>query len=153
MEKSMEFEIETPKKASFLGSVASGITGWAKGLLAGGSVGAIAGTAVAAVVDLFTTGGVTIASALAGMGLGAVTLGTIGSTAGMMTGVVRSREAAQPSAEDVLNVAKISFTQGIAVGHEIGQAQQIEVADTKWRKKIDQERGIIRDIPVQPARS
>jgi hypothetical protein len=131
---------EDNAKPSFLRSVMSGIGGYIKGALTGVTVGGLTGAGIGALVGI-ATGGVGAAAAL-GAALGASLLGTIGATAGTMTAIVRNREAAQPSADDVVKVAKISFAQGVAVGHNLEQAagQQAEMAETsKWRDKYAQE--------------
>jgi hypothetical protein len=130
----MADQLELPKKASFFSSVMSGIGGYFKGMLAGGVVGAVGGALVGAVIAGITlaTGGVATAGiaaaliggqALTGALIGGSALASIGAIAGAITGVVKSREANQPTAEDVVNVAKISFAQGVAVGHNLEHAQ------------------------------
>lgn len=130
--------LELPKKATFVQSVMAGIGGWVKGALSGGIVGAIGGALVGALVGgallaagtvaLPATGALAAGAAIVGLtaakgaAVGAAALGSIGATAGTITGVMRSREIGQPSAEDVVNVAKISFAQGVAVGHNIEHA-------------------------------
>jgi hypothetical protein len=144
------------KKPSFFRSVMSGIAGYAKGALAGGLVGVIAGGLIGAIAGVFIPGAgeaiaaaiglntgtaiggaAALAGAAGGAGIGGSILASVGSLAGAVTGVVKSREAATPSAQDVVNVAKISFTQGVAVGHQVGQ----EEASSKWRDRIAQQRG------------
>ncbi len=148
------------EKKSFFGSVMDGIGGFIKGALAGGAVGVIAGAAIAAVGALIFPGaaeaflggfipeaagqgiatlGITGASALTGATLGGMTMGAVGGYSGMATEVVRGREATQVSGEDVANVAKISYAQGMMVGHNIAQEQQTG-ASNKFRDKIAQER-------------
>lgn len=125
---------QLPQKASFFSSVMGGIGGYFKGMLAGGVVGAAGGALVGAVIAGFTllTGGVGTlgvaaavvgAQALSGALIGGSALASIGAIAGAITGVVKTREANQPTAQDVVNVAKISFAQGVAVGHHLEQAQ------------------------------
>lgn len=141
--------LELPKKPSFAGSVMAGIGGWIKGALSGGIVGAIAGAVVGAVVGgiglaiaanpvTLAAGALAVgATALTGAGIGAAALGSIGSVAGTVTGVVKSREVGQPTAEDVVNVAKISFAQGVAVGHNIEHAAHTQ---GKHADKVTSER-------------
>jgi|GEM_PF-4795429 len=135
-EPTKEQPAELPKRPSFIGSVMSGIGGWIKGALSGGLVGALGGALVGAIVGgvglalatgaaplTLAAGAIAVGlSAATGAGIGAAALGAVGAVAGTVTGVVRSREAGQPSAEDVVNVAKISFAQGVAVGHNIEHA-------------------------------
>ena len=147
------------KKPSFFSSTMDGIQGTIKGTLAGGAVGAVAGAAVAAIGALvfpgaaealastLTASGIDLAGTLGAIGTatavgataGAATLGSVGASAGMVTEIVRGREETQISGEDVANVAKISYAQGISVGHAIAQEQQAEVS-TKFRDKIAQQR-------------
>ena len=121
------------EKPSFLSSVASGIKGWAKGLLVGGMLGAASGAVIGAIVGVATAGFAAPALAIIGTGMimGASILGGAGAMAGTMTEVVRSRETA-PAADDVLNVAKISYAKGVSDGHQLAQEQ-----GTKWQ---DQEK-------------
>jgi hypothetical protein len=127
------------KKPSFFGSMMNGITGTVKGTLAGGAVGIITGAAIGAIAGL-ATGGLALAAvagaAVTGAMIGGAALALIGSAAGMVTGVVRHREAAQPSAQDVVSVAKVSFAQGVSVGHNIGH----EHASTAFRDREAQRR-------------
>jgi len=138
---------QMPKPTSFFSSVMSGIAGYVKGALAGGVVGAIGGAVVGAAIGAFTiaTGG-TFLAALATVGtaaaVGGVSLASIGSIAGAMTGVVKSREAGQPSASDVVNVAKISFAQGVAVGHNIEHSAN-QQQSTTHRDRVTQERAAV----------
>lgn len=151
----MEKEMNKP---GFLTSMLSGIRGYAKGFFAGGAIGAITGAVIGGVVALFSPdAGLAIGKAvfdlgttsglLAGAAGGAAIIGTglasIGSLAGMATEVVRSREAGQPTAQDVVNVAKISFAQGVGVGHQVSQAEQQaaqQETGTAWRDKIEKAR-------------
>lgn len=118
------------KKPSFVSSVMSGLGGYVKGAitagLAGGAGGAVIGAVIAG-ITLATGGAATVAAgalavaggALIGAGIGAAVLAPLGAVAGLVTGVVKSREAGQPSAQDIVNVAKVSFAQGMQVGHQI----------------------------------
>ena len=142
----MADDVQIPAKPSCLTSMVSGATGFIKGAFAGGSVGAIAGAVVAAAAALVGGTGVGLLAGPAAWGaiVGAVALGTVGSMAGTMTGVVRSREAAQVSGDDVVNVAKVAFSQGVSVGANISQMQEVEGAEqegSKWRDKVTAERG------------
>ena len=147
-------EMILQKKPSFFASMISGVNGWVKGLIAGGLIGAVMGAAIGAVVALVTgsfEGGIKAAeigaAALNTAGMSAAFMGSIGSLAGTVTEVVRSREAAMPSGNDIVNVAKISYAQGIATGHAISQ-QQEAVEQTKWRDKVSQERaGAVQQPP------
>ncbi len=109
---------DTMQRPSFFESVKEGAKGWIKGALAGGSVGAVTGGIIGFLVTLGNPFG-----ALAG----AVALGglfsTIGATAGTVTGVVRSREARIPSTQDMLNLANITYAQGVATGQQLEQAK------------------------------
>ncbi|MBY0407907.1 MAG: hypothetical protein K2Q01_09465 [Rickettsiales bacterium] len=122
------------KKPSFFSSVMSGIGGYIKGAITAGLAGGFGGAIIGAIVGgigLALGGPVTLAagaaavgmSALGGAAIGGSILASLGAVAGMVTGVVRSREAKQPSAEDIVNVAKISFAQGVNVGAHVERAQ------------------------------
>ena len=118
------------KKPSFFSSVMSGIGGYVKGAISAALAGGIGGALIGAVIGgitLATGGAATIPaaigavalSALGGAGIGAAVMAPLGALAGMITGVVKSREAGQPSAKDVINVAKISFAQGVQAGAQL----------------------------------
>lgn len=124
-----------PRQPSFLNSVASGIGGFAKGLFAGGALGAIAGALVGLSIGL-VTGGVGTA-VMAGAGYGAALFASVGSWAGMATEVVKSRETAANSAQNVASVANIAFTQGVSVGRNIEAA---EGAGVSFREREEQRR-------------
>ncbi|MGE0754751.1 MAG: hypothetical protein AB7L92_06285 [Alphaproteobacteria bacterium] len=134
--------IEQPK-ATFAQSTASGIAGFIKGALSGGLVGAIGGAVVGAVIGV-VTGGLALpvigAAALDGIIIGAAAMGGVGALAGTTTGVVQSREKNQVTAQDVVNVATISYAQGMGVGHTIGKEQAAQEAQTHFRDKILKER-------------
>lgn len=129
-------QIELKPRPSFASSVMSGIGGFFKGALTGGIAGSLIGGLVGAVVAgvaLVATGGLAgVPAALAAIGAsaGAWALGggavgaTLGSGAGMVAGVVKSREENQPSAQDIVNVAKISFSQGAMVGQAVEKHNQ-----------------------------
>jgi hypothetical protein len=116
-------------KPSFLGSMMSGVGGYVKGLLAGGAIGAITGGILGAVVTLGNPLGIA-----AGAAIGGATLGGIGALAGTVTGVVKAREAQAPAAQDVVNLANITFAQGVATG------QQLEHAKGGFRARLEAER-------------
>jgi hypothetical protein len=124
-------------KPSFFGSVISGITGYIKGALAGGAVGIATGAVLGAIVGAIVigTGGMAGAAVVGAMYLGSA-FGGIGALAGTVTGVVKSRETGQPSAQDIANVAKASYQQGVSVG--MAQAQEQET--TIHRDRLDAER-------------
>jgi len=115
-----EQTIGLPKKPSFTKTVTKGITGFFKGGLVGAGVGAVVGGVVGIIIPPFG-----IAGAILGAAVGATSIAGIGALAGTVTGVVKSREAGQVNAEDVVNVAKISFAQGVATGQS-GHVQRLE---------------------------
>lgn len=127
--------VEMKKPTSFMSSVVSGMTGYVKGMLGGGLLGAVGGALLGAVIAgaglaiAGTSGGLVPALGLIAASAGSWAMGgaaagaAVGGTAGLVTGVVRSREANQPSAQDIVNVAKISFSQGVQVGAHVEQMQ------------------------------
>jgi hypothetical protein len=118
---------------SFIGSVVDGSIGSIKGGLVGAGIGALAGAAIGTVITIATWGtGVGSIPALAI--LGASIMGSIGSTAGIVTGVVKGREAAQISPADVEKVAKVAFEHGVQVGQNVAPEQ------TMFRNRIEAER-------------
>lgn len=128
------------EKPSFAFSMLSGVKGWVKGLLAGGLTGLVVGGVVGAAAGLLTGGvGAIVGGMITGGYTGGSILGSIGALAGMATEVVRSREVSQPSANDIVNVAKVSYAQGIAAGHAIAQDQQAGQS-TQWQDKETQRR-------------
>lgn len=136
-----EHVIQEPQRTSFAESLASGIGGFIKGAFSGGLIGAIGGAAVGAILALtgVLTGGVG-AAALAAAAWGAAGMGAVGALAGTTTGVVQSREKNQVSAQDVVNVATISYAQGMGVGHHLAQEQAAEQKQSHFRDKILKER-------------
>ncbi len=133
-------------KPSFVSSVLSGVGGYIKGAIAAGIAGGVGGAIVGAALGglaLATGGASTIGLALAavasstvsGAVMGAAILAPLGALAGLITGVVRSREPEQASAKDIINVAKISFAQGVQVGakmekmHSAGKFEQAYVEE------------------------
>lgn len=110
----------------------SGIGGYVKGALAGGFAGAVGGALVGAVIAgaslLFAgaTGGLSVAAgmvvgeALGGALLGAMALAPLGAIAGLVTGVMKSREQNQPSASDVVGIAKVAYSRGLQSGVNLG---------------------------------
>lgn len=109
-------------KTSFMGSVIEGAAGAVKGAIGLGLLGAAIGAIVGVALGGFGLMGVP--SIIAGLGTGAMTGGIMGANAGSflgaITGIVKSREANAPEAQDVVNVAKISFAQGVQVGQQHG---------------------------------
>ncbi|MFO0388413.1 MAG: hypothetical protein ACK502_01645 [Alphaproteobacteria bacterium] len=110
-------------------------------LLASGSVatGEVGAAAVAGATAVSLGAGPVATASVIGGSVGGAILSTVGGFSGMATEVIRGREAAQVSGEDVANVAKISYAQGVMVGHNIAQEQQAEVS-TKFRDKVAQQR-------------
>ncbi len=123
------------KKPSFFASTLSGVGGYIKGAITAGIAGGLGGALIGAVVGgvglalAGASGGLLPALAavgaasLSGAGIGASIMAPLGALAGLITGVVKSRETHQPSANDIVNVAKISFAQGVQVGAHMEQAQ------------------------------
>jgi hypothetical protein len=134
---------DTAQKPSFLSSMWSGVKGYVKGGLVGAGLGILLGAAVGALVGTFfpidfvtaTGEAIKIAGTASGAAFGAGALGTvfgsIGALSGMATDVVRSREMGQPTANDIVNVAKVSYAQGIATGHAIAQEQEQQQGEQK----------------------
>jgi hypothetical protein len=114
---------------------------------AGTTTATVAGfSSVAALLGIeataLTAGAVVGSAALTGAAVGGAALATVGAGAGTLTGVIKSREEGQPKAEDIVNVAKISFAQGVAVGHNIEHSAQVQHghAATKHADKVTTER-------------
>jgi len=143
------------QKPSFIYSVIKGVGGFVKGALAGGTVGAVGGGLLGTIAMLAEMvfawqPGFVLAFGVIKMGaiIGAAAFGAIGALSGAMTDIVRSRETAQLSAEDVVAVAKISYAQGLANG--LNQQQQIDEQTNKWRddekKRAEARAGTISEI-------
>jgi hypothetical protein len=130
-------------KPTFFQSMMSGIKGWTKGLFAGGAVGAATGLIVGAIIGLLP--GVALATAAAyGLGYGTLLFASVGATSGAVTEVVRSREAHQVSGQDVTNVAKIAFAQGVSVGQQVTLAQADEAhKEANFRKMVEERRAAV----------
>lgn len=123
-------EPQIAPRPSFSSSMLSGISGFIKGALSGGLTGIVGGAIVGAIVGGITlaTGGAASlaigAAAVAetagvGAAIGGMLLAPLGALSGLVTGVVRNREANQPTATDIINVAKVSFSQGVQVGAHV----------------------------------
>lgn len=116
------------------------IRGFIKTALTGGVIGGLLGGLIAGAAML--VGGAPLAlagigaSALAGGAIGAAILAPIGALSGMVTGIVRSREANQPTAQDIINVANISLAQGINVGRHIER----DMPKTRFAAKYKEEK-------------
>lgn len=128
-------EAKNKSQVSFTESVASGMSGWLKGMLYGGAMGAIGGAVIYGLMALMTGGTSAVAgAAIAGMIQMGIIGGGLGATAGLVTGVVKSRETGG-SAEEMAHVANVSFTQGVAVGQQAQQGQS-----TYFRDMIEKQR-------------
>lgn len=129
-------------KPSFFSTTLSGITGSIKGALTGLAVGAALGAAIGATIAVATVG-FGIPALLGGAILGAqyvgIPMGVIGAMSGTMTGVVTSREQGSPTAGDMMNVAKMAYSQGVSVGRQMEQEQGKGQESTKWRDRYAQE--------------
>ncbi len=106
-------------KTSFFGSVISGVTGAIKGSVGLGLLGAAVGAAVGLAIFAFNpiAGGMGIAAIMGALG-GAQIGVSVGAPLGAITGVIKSREANAPEAQDIINVANIAFAKGVEVGHD-----------------------------------
>jgi hypothetical protein len=157
-DKLQEMSQEITRRPSFLSSMTSGIGGFFKGMLSGGVIGAVGGALLAlAALGITAVTGVDVldaavpllgdvgigavigATAATGAAIGGSALATVGAAAGTVTGVVKSREEGLPRAEDIVNVAKISFAQGVAVGHNIEHSAHQQQAG-KHAEKVTAER-------------
>lgn len=128
------------KKPSFFDSTLKGIIGSVSGMLTGAGVGAILGASAGAVIALATGGFPAIgAGAMLGASLVGTTMAAVGMVSGTVTGVVASREAAQPTAADMMNVAKMAYSQGVSAGRQLEQEQSKGDETTKWRDRHAQE--------------
>jgi len=81
-----------------------------------------------------------LSGAATGAFAGASLLASIGAWAGLTAGVVKSREANQPSAEDVVNIVKIAHAHGVGVGSHIqlqNQHAHTHVKSFEERLKIE----------------
>ena len=126
-------------KPSFMRSTLSGMLGTLKGALVGGGVGAAIGAVVGIGVAI-ASGGLALPAlafgAIVGAQLFALPMALVGALSGTVTGVVQSREAAQPSANDMVNVAKIAYAQGVSVGRQQTLEQEVDATETtQWRDR------------------
>ncbi len=109
-------------KPTFMESTLGGIKGTVKGLIAGGAIGAATGGVAGVVLGIFAPPLMPLL-ALGGALIGGATLGSIGSLAGTVTGVVQTRESKRPEAQDVVNIANMAFAQGVDAGQQMAQAR------------------------------
>ena len=128
-------------KSSFFRSTMEGIKGYVKGAIAGGLTGIVAGAAVGAIVGIFLPMGSIAAAGVGAMWVGSALAG-LGSFSGMATGVVQSREGAKINAQDVINVANISFAQGVSSAQQLAQAEEKSQPSTRWRDREAQRRQV-----------
>jgi hypothetical protein len=132
-------------KPSFIGSLMAGVTGSVKGAVALGVIGIAIAAPIGALLGAMGIGAATAGAGLAlGTAIGVSMIG-VGSSIGAIVGVVKSREAAAPSGEDIVNVAKISFAQGVAVGHDARvpeqSKQQVISEGRSFQERLMAERG------------
>lgn len=107
-------------RPTFFSSVLSGITGAVKGAIGVGVLGAAAGVIVGVGLGAFAAAGAGTMAAGAVLGAisGGITGVEIGTVLGAITGIVKSRETDPPEAQDIVNLAKISFAQGVSTGRD-----------------------------------
>lgn len=110
-------------KPSFLTTLKKGTWGYIKGSIAGGLVGIIAGAAIGAVIGFFAGGVGAVAGATLGAAWGGGLMASIGAITGTATEVVKTRSANLATREDVVNMAKISVAQSVALSHQMAQEQ------------------------------
>lgn len=101
-------------KPTFFESLRAGVYGMAKGALMLGGIGLVVGGGVGALIGALP--GVSLFAGLAGAALFAEMGMLVGGVLGAFTGIAQSREQGVVSAEDVVNVANISFAQGVEAG-------------------------------------
>ncbi len=105
------------EKPSFFESLKAGFFGMVRGAVIVGAIGLVAGAGLGALL-----GGIGIvpggAAAVATVGaIGFAQMGvSVGGLIGSFTGIAMSREAVAVDAQDVINVANISFAQGVETG-------------------------------------
>ncbi len=150
-------------KPTFFGSLNASSWGFVKGAIALGVIGALGGAIIGTGLGAFgigvattTTSFVSLAGAvkgaLLGAAIGAASLAELGAVIGTYTGVMQYREAATPSAQDIINVANISFAQGVSVGknQNISEraAEQVKEAKRHFQETLTQQRGQLGDRTV-----
>lgn len=91
-------------------SIGSGMAGYVRGAIALGVVLGAVGLVSGLLAAGFEMGALTTALSSASFGLG------LGGLIGAVTGVMQNREKAAPDAQDIINVANISFAQGVSAG-------------------------------------
>jgi hypothetical protein len=128
-------------KVSFLDSLKAGAFGMAKGAVMLGLLGIVAGGALGAALGAASIipGGAATAATLGAIAFGQ--MGTvIGTIIGGFTGVVASREVQAVDAQDVINIANISFAQGVEVGRSKkishGAVTELQEAAGHFREKL-----------------
>lgn len=126
-------------------SLLAGLKGMAKGALVLGITGLIAGAALGGLLGAtaIMPGGALFVGSTAAAALGQMGA-VIGTIIGGFTGVVASREVQAPDAQDVINIANISFAQGVAVGRSKelseGNAQELAEAARTFQDRLAAEK-------------
>ena len=132
-------------KASFFSSLMAGISGFVKGTIALGIVGALVGATGGAIIGAFSAeAGAVAATAIAG----AINTGAIGamlgSTFGPIVSILQSREQGAVDGQDVVNVANMAFAQGMQAGRSKNVSEpskeQVQHAADHFQKQLAAEK-------------
>ena len=120
-------------RPGFFETLISGAVGMAKGAMILGGIG----LAVGGLLSLALGGAAAVVSGALGFAMmGAVAGGLIGA----FTGVAQTREAQASDPQDIINLANISFSQGVSVGRskELSKerAEELEQSASHFREKI-----------------
>lgn len=132
------------ERPSFFESLIAGAKGIVKGAIVLGAMGLIGGGLIGGLLGGtgIITGGALVAGLAGGVAMGNMGV-LVGGIIGAVTGVVQHREAANPDPQDIINVANISFAQGVETGRHKNVSQEacteLHEASSKFRDKLKSE--------------
>jgi hypothetical protein len=133
------------EKPTFFESLKAGAIGMFKGAATLGIAGLVAGAALGAVLGgtALIAGGAPMVAAAFAIGFAEIGI-TVGGIIGGFTGVAQNREAQAPDAQDMINLANISFAQGAATAQNKNVTQssldELQQASTHFQNKLAAEK-------------
>ena len=139
-------------KPSVIGSLAAGTLGFIKGAIALGAIGAAVGTVIGAGLGAFGIGTSSMAAGAAFGAVRGVAYAALGAIIGGASSVMQYREAKGPDAQDIINVANISFAQGVEVGRNQNISEhaieKLKEAQRTFQQTIAQQRAPQREWTI-----
>ncbi len=150
MQKTKSFwaSVEDGLRGMVVGALVLGAIGAGVGLIGGAAVGALglgiaSASLFAPLVGSFAfVEGMIPATAGVGAMLGLGSGLSIGSTLGGIAGIVKGREAAAVSGQDVVNVANMAFAQGYTAAKEQGanSPEKAEEVSKLFQQQLEEQR-------------